>query len=400
MAEINPIALLKLEQPATPSVPVIISETSGSGRVITLRGRSLPYRGVAFPSTLRTSKTYYPGNPVADANVLGATWDDTTMEGKWCDTHLFRDDSRVLLLGFPRIVADDEQISGTTFATGGAVGEQEARRARVVRDAFYSVQRAGQLLKVEWGSIVRFGFLLQFTPTHDRDSDISWSMEWEWLSDTAAQPRYKQRPRLDPFALATQFVQRAQSVIDQLKAALVIIRGSRQVLTQAITKLTTAVTDVTDTLGAIITESFVPLAVWGTIRQSLAAVQLSALGVLAAVRANNATFAALATGASPSEANISASVAAAIAANAAKLGLDASDTLNEMDLLVQPDTLGTVTIVSGQTLRDVAREAYGDPASWTLIANANGIVTSRPPAGTVVSVPNPNQAGGPIGGGG
>jgi hypothetical protein len=47
--------------------------------------------------------------------------------------------------------------------------------------------------------------------------------------------------------------------------------------------------------------------------------------------------------------------------------------------LVEPDIIGTVDAIPGTDLRDLARQFYGDPDTWTILANFNGLDSSRVP---------------------
>ena len=60
------------------NVFVIAEHDIKDAREIVLRGRTLPYEGIGWGTTQRVDINYFPGNPTAIAQVIGATWNDTT----------------------------------------------------------------------------------------------------------------------------------------------------------------------------------------------------------------------------------------------------------------------------------------------------------------------------------
>ena len=70
------------------NVLTIIEQAETNLRGIVLRGRSLPFEGVAWGTELNVDINYFPGNPVAIAQVVGSQWTDTTINGRWSDRFL------------------------------------------------------------------------------------------------------------------------------------------------------------------------------------------------------------------------------------------------------------------------------------------------------------------------
>jgi len=401
---LNPLTLKNLEATPSQAFPLFIQERTGDARLIVLRGRSLPYRGVAYPSRLRVEVAYFPGQPVGQAQVLGPEWGDTPMRGAWKDVFLHDDESRVTLLGFPRIGSagkpGSSEFGGRSFASGGSIPGNigEARRARTVRDAFYLIQRAGQLLRVEWGSVVRFGFLEEFIPTHDREEDIAWEMTWKWIGDSDAPPKARLRPKLSAPGILAALIAAVQAFLDTIQRALAQIYGAVQLVTQRITRLGSLVTDLINTLSSIVGLALVPAQVFGVLRQQLTSIVLAAKDLVAAVRSVPQGYAARKAGANDNESNLAIAAAAAIAFNARRLGVEAFNARRQIDELSLPEVIGVVAVAEGVTLRDIAREYYGNPGAWTTIADFNGLPASIVPAGTLVRVPNLATAQGGSGG--
>jgi hypothetical protein len=391
---VNPQALEKLNRAPAQAFPLVIQELTGDARVVTLRGRSLPYRGIGWGSELRVETKYFPGQPVAQAQVLGPKWTDTTMTGMWKDAFLFDDSSYVTLLGFPRVGSAGRPGSadrgGKSFQSGGAIpgGPGEARRARTVRDAIWLIQRSGQLLRVEWGSVVRFGFIASFDAEHDREEDIRWEITFKWIGDTDAAPKPIVRPKFDAPGLLARLISAIQAFLNEMNAALAQLFGAVQLVTQRITRIGTLLSDLIGTLSSVVSLLLLPAEIIGVIKQQITSIVLAVRDLLAALRSTPAAYAALRDGGNPNDANLASEAAAAIAFNAARLGVDVEATRDELEGLESPDIIGTFTAPEDVTLRDVSTQFYGTPENWTLIADFNNIAGSIAPRGTVLRIPS------------
>lgn len=165
---------LSTRNPGAPSFQ--IQELEGSRRLIELRGRALPYRGVAWGGRTRTKNTWYQGNPVATQQVLGPELMPTVAEGMWKDRFMFGaevgDESQILVNDDPSVV----------------------RTAEAAVALFEELQQSGNSLKVIWGPQVRTGILIEFTPTYQRTQDVNWRMEFEWRGREEVEPRAAQVP--------------------------------------------------------------------------------------------------------------------------------------------------------------------------------------------------------------
>ena len=124
---------------------------------IDLIGTMLPFRGVSFPTKMRSKTTYYPGNPVGTQQVFGVTKEPTTITGVWYDA---------------------------------ALGDGNARA--LVKRIEYVVEH-GFPVEVKWGggatggyndvAIVRRGIVKSIDPKFEIPQIIPWTIEFEWKGE-------------------------------------------------------------------------------------------------------------------------------------------------------------------------------------------------------------------------
>jgi small basic protein len=393
-------AKAKLAQPGPPAPPFTIKETTGGLRTVVLRGRSLPYRGVVYEGEQRVEAKYFPGNPVATAQVLGHMFGPTTIRGIWKDAFLSDATSRAELRNFPPVAATARPGSGfsggPSFASAGSIPGAMgfAETARVLRDALEMIKRSGQMLRVEWGSLVRFGFLKRTAWTHGDptggESDIAWEMEFTWIGDTASVPKPKVPARLDPSSLAAKLLQALQTVLNALNAGLAQVYANQLFVQQRFTKLLSLVTGLLTALDNIIGLAFVPVELLGVLQQQLNAVKLAAKGLADTVRSIPAAYQKSKEGGTVLDANAAAGVQAAIIANTLRLGELAGQALSQLDDQLTPDILAFVTATGQETLRDLAFRYYSDASQWPAIYTYNGLTTSQLARGQRVVIPRLN----------
>lgn len=397
-----------------------VAEQTPPNRAIVLRGRSLPHRPVSWGGDNRVSVKYFPGNPVATAQVIGPTYTPTVLRGRWSDAFLYQGpapqslalrtlgfqgggtESAATLRNFPALsaatvppaVSGQVVQGGNTFVSGGGIPGSTglAQRARVLRDAFDLLRRSGQLLKVQWGSVVRFGFLVRTNWEHDREEDIRWEMEFSWIGDTDAPPVVLRPPRLSPLGL----LRLLQGLLDAITALLSLFAFVAQTYFQRvlsrITSLASSVVAFLESLRKFASFALLPAQALGSIRQQLTRIKLAARDLLSDLRRIPAAYGGQKRG-SQLDADASADFAAAIIFAVAKLGGAASEAAQQVGDLENSDVLGVHVMVEGTTLRDVATQFYGTPDGWPRIAEYNGLPGSLAPTGAVLRIPKPGSAG-------
>lgn len=372
------------------SFPFIVRQRAFPGRVIVLHGRSLPYRGVSWGGTQRLDVTWNPGNPVAVTQVIGQTYKPSRITGMWKDVFLFDIQSAPHLLNFPALqrqaLAGSTERGGNTFRSSGSIPAQLAQRARVLRDAFELLRKEGIHVQVEWGSIVRFGFISDTDFPHEREEDINYEIEFTWIGDTDSQPRPNIRPGLDVLSLLKQLFALLDKIINTLLTALFAATGFLQKITSAINKIGGFVTALLEILNKLAQFAFAPADLIGTMRANLTAIKLAARDLFATLADGSAAIAAAALG-DPLQVSIGNILQQRLRAQVQELAAFAARQELVLASQMTAELLGTYTSPGGITLRDVAQRFYRNPDNWRLIAEFNGLAGSIVPTGTIIRIP-------------
>lgn len=200
------------------SSEITIEEVSGTkGRKVTLRGPSLPHKGVTWGSNNRIPTTWYPGNPTeATQQILGPTEAPTTFEGTW---------RRTMMGKAPALYSE----------TGGTAGFSEVNITTpwVLKELLESICREGARLRVTWTSqsslidgkiytLVREGRASTITFTHDTESDIMWKIEWTWMNRGVSQQQVVALRGTDAVSEATELVTMLNDIATNFETDVVI----------------------------------------------------------------------------------------------------------------------------------------------------------------------------------
>lgn len=383
---LNPAALSKLVDNEPTAWPMIIREKNGLGRTIILRGSSLPFKGVNFGIKQRVNITKFPGNPIAQSQVMGVDWLDTRMEGHWVTRNLSDIRNSPVILNFPAVAP---ALSGKTFLAGGSVPGNTGfvDRAAVLRDAFYLLARSGQRIQVEWGTVARVGFL-QFDPAHEMDEDIYWTMDWTWIGDTDAPEPPPLLPKIDPPGVLAALIASINAFLDEVITFLAKYLFVQQQVFQTVAQIGSFVNTLIGLLEQLTALAYAPLDLLNAIDAMVNNVISNLLDLIQQIRGLIPAYFGAKEGKDQSEQNLLHEIAMGIIFNARQLGVDGEALVRALQRLREPDVIAVVEVTSGQTLRDVAIRYYdGRGDEWVRIADFNNLSGSVVPAGTVVRVP-------------
>ncbi len=372
--------------------PFVIAETTGLRRTIVLRGRSLPRQPITFGGEMSVVIDYFAGNPVAYAQVIGPKYLPTEVTGEWNDIFLFEETSAPYLLGFPPIGAAGKPpplgantiIAGTSFTSGGAAsGSQQAFLARTVRDAMELIRRSGATLRVEWGSIVRYGFLTKAVFPHKREQDIGYELEFQWIGDTDAQPVAvpKQVAALGFLKGLTAILQK---LLNLLLTADYLVAQFFQSLTAPIAKIINLLSALTQTLTKMLSQTLNPFDIVASIKAAAIGLKLAVLDLIALFDRGGAAL--------RGRDNATAQSFLAMAEMEARrilleLAFLCAEREKELDAFFTKRVQATHVAQAGQNLRDISTLYYGRPENWPDIADFNGLSGSLTTPGRLLRIP-------------
>jgi uncharacterized protein YukE len=139
-----------------------IEEQTGQQRSLILTARALPYRPFQLTGNMRVSTTWYPGNPEATVQLLGTSEDATSINGTWKQ----------------RFIGDPSSPAKLS----GSVGNTDISTVQDLVSIVDDIRKQGQLLKVTWDFMVRFGIMTKFVQTWFWHEELEWNIEFTWIS--------------------------------------------------------------------------------------------------------------------------------------------------------------------------------------------------------------------------
>jgi len=351
-----------------PAESFIIRELSGTRREVRLSGRALPYRPVEFQGEQAHAQTWYPGNPVATIQVLGPREGPLSISGAWKTSKL---EGAVKLTGF-----DDIPNEGNTVSAEDLV------------QVFHRMRIAGNTIEVRWGPEVRRGIIHRFTPNYQRVEDVEWTLDFVWSQRGESPPLRAARvenPAQTTLAASNALADAAAAEPPSvLESARERLRGGVDAVRRNVATFANTVTQIQSTANVVSARFQQAQAITREVVAAGRALRKGSVDlpytemlptddVVAVLRTENWRR--------------------AIGSNTRRTQAQTVRGRDSIAARSVPGYLAVVTLRENQTLRNVALEYYGSADSWTYIADANGLVGSSQPAGTVVRVPRAPSAG-------
>lgn len=373
--------------------PFIIAERTGLKRAIVLRGRSLPYRGAAWGGEQAVDVSWFPGNPVAVVQIVGPRWKPLTLTGKWKDTFLVDQKNAADLLNFPALALAATSLGadagGQTFVGGPAIPTQKADRARALRDAFTLLRKSGSLLRVEWGSLVRYGILTNDNFPHDREEDIDWELEFTITGDTDAQPKPLPTPDLNALGLLKKLLAFLNELLNTLLEAAYAQQQWIQRIIGPIVSITALITEIIGTLQDIATQRLqTPGNVLTLLKGNMSSIVASVVSLINLIDTGKAAGIDAAEAAlDPVTVDLNVLLQSRVRDQLRRLASEAARSQARIDAQDTTTLKGIVIAPGGITLRDISRDAYGTPRNWLKLAEFNGLSVGSLPRGQVVLIP-------------
>lgn len=369
--------------------PFEIVELTGAKRTLRLAGRALPYKPYMLTGTQRVELTWYPGNPEATAQVLGAKEEPSSVRGFWKDRFIseLSTNASAEELRSPPATLDDEPLSTVTQLV----------------ETVDQLRRAGQLMEVSWLRTVRRGFLTKFTQTWITVHDCEWEMEFTWVSQDLGEFGLVEA-EVDLSTVVSTGQGDSQALTDALDDALTESLASRTLggvideVTSGIDKFQTSVRDLEDTLTGMLDATLAPLDAAArvlTINQFLAqeandlidtlySRTFESMAAISDLGNGTVDYSQVTVGQSTGV----AALRARMVVNARTARGNAARNAALVARRVSPDLARSFLAPQDMDLRDVSREFFGTSDEWQRIARFNGLSSSRLVAGQQILVPS------------
>jgi len=375
--------------------PVVLEQTTGSRRVLLFKGRALPFRPLQLSRILQVNTTWLPGNPVANQQVIGNRLEPTTLRGAWHDKFLLSadEDNGVELVNYPQVSpgaqSQNSIASGAVFQSSNVFpGTQPARLARTVDAAVELMMVEGQQLRFSWDQYVRYGRITRYSADFDRINDIAWEMEFTWTGLTQFSP-VKRATKYNALTTANGLADILASINENLLelAALKQPNAFTTKVIGPILQLGSTVESLVDALQQIVSIATAPFDLINTITGALEQVRSQVLDLLSLFDTNRSAAGERALVGDADSVQIANLVQQQLRDRLIELSSFARDQQRLAALFQTEDILATIFADSFTSLRDIAREKYGDPSQWTEISEYNGFFSPTVPRGTVIRVP-------------
>lgn len=373
--------------------PFIIAEQTGEKRVLELAGRALPYRPISFVGIQKINKNWYPGNPVATAQVLGPEEEDSTIHGMWKN----------------RFLGNIDLTTGSTIDNPDAQVLFNGRYLRNCEDVVLAVddiRRKGQLLKVGWGPEIRYGFLVKFKKDWDREQDVAWEMDFSWISIEDPTGMQTVTPQVNNTSnWVSRLKQLMSDVMSAFKGYIATVQDYEDMVHAAISKLEDSIQNVFDTIDSLANAVLDPLTVASRLMALCTRVSMQAGDVLdnMASRVPWASRSSLPGDVGPKKKlpNVETMpMGQRIVADVQyrtlrrSLRLVQAESMNQAQdasKQINPDLIAVFYPREGSDLRDISTKYYGVPSHWRQLAKFNNLHGSILHANQLLMVPRLRQ---------
>lgn len=401
----------------SPATPLTLESLTGISTTLTLYSRALPYRPVTFAGKQRVELTWYPGSPVATAQMLGPEEQAITLKGFWKD----------------RFLAEAADTVG--FVSGSATLDYAPiPTARELTQVVDDLRRTGQLYRLTWDELVRDGYITSFSQTWHNAHDCEWELEFTPISqgetvgpvglsnlpdvatyyydtvNAVSTARNSLAVSVPPEPIASLYQPDLAGLENPTANALTISVGAEQVSVSLRAAVSTAVQDLDDNL--LRAQNAVYDTAANVTAQALAGPdagrRLVAIASQAIGQARN-TFDVVTNRAWDAVFNVTPypendiSIGSQIAMRAYQRRVRTAVRDWEYQQTVQarvvldsldPDLAAAFVAPRNMDLRDVSTQFYGSPDNWRAILVYNHLTTSRLVAGQLIWVPQRTDATG------
>ncbi len=388
--------------------PVVLVEITGTAaNNLVLEGRALPYRPLTFSGKMRAEFNWYPGNPVATVQVLGAEESPTTINGMWKDRFMAAFDT----FGVPILTGR------TAIATFNGNDVANVRDLVEIVEGF---RLRGQLIEFGWDQFIRQGILVRFNQTWLRREDVEWEMEFQWINRGEPETPVAFGVRIPALDIFNQISSAVEAVKLALDAPFAFVSSLSQIVDDSLAVLDESVAALADIADKSAQGLLAPLEV---ARSTLSALQtvkeqaqaivdvfeslpakarrISAGIALAIDIAVDATvdIAAAPQTTSQTETSGIANLTHEQSLESALVGRDARSEARTLKAIasqraqeveaqtIRVPNIDSIIAIEDQDLRDISSAFYDTPEEWKRLLTYNNLSSSKLTAGQIILVP-------------
>lgn len=161
-------------QSDTGSGSLVIRELTGDERTVTLSGRALPHKPMAFEVEQRIEEIPSAGFASTSQQPTGPQELPSQWTGTWKTRFLSDPLERFAQVGAATSeIVDGEEMIG--------ISSNAIRTAAELTELFYDICRKGQLLKVSWLHLARIGRLSKIKQSWQTAHDVDFTLDFKWV---------------------------------------------------------------------------------------------------------------------------------------------------------------------------------------------------------------------------
>lgn len=392
----------------SPASTLSIEELTGAKAGISLRNRALPYRPITFGGKQRVEFSWYPGSPIATAQVLGPEEEPFTIRGFWKEKFLF-----------------DAATKSTSLDLGegsARIGFSSVSSVLNLVNYIDRLRRRGQLCRFSWEDITRDGHITSFQQTWHNRYDCEWELEFSPISQGETPPQQTPTP-VPVFGDVSQSWETLSDRITTVsKPPFNLSNITASALSAAEDYIIGYSNAVKSTVDLIVANALAPTDAINRISAIADGMKIRALQVAFDItdRATESLFPVLSgntvnnvlnpfTGQpvvestiTPETITVTEYVAARVYQNNLKTSVRdlrnyaVSQQAQYADLS-NPQLLQTFIATQDTDLRDVSTQFYGTPNQWRLLMTFNHLSSSKLTAGMLIFVPDLGNASDQLG---
>ena len=359
-----------------------ILELTGTQHNLELIGRALPYRPMTFEGTMQAEFCWYPGNPIATVQMIGARESATTINGMWKDRFIKTTTDQGIPLFNPPGKA---KYDGLTVL--------DVHDLVTVVDGF---RMRGQLLALTWDEMTRHGIMKRFRHTWLRREDVEWEMEFDWISRGEEEMPIAFASSIPGLDLINELLDAYNNLVDSIKSIFAMVDDIQNLLNNALDAITTAVGQAQNLAKQFQNAVMYPLQMAQSLKAAYETIKDECgniINTVTSVPGRALRKAKDIAGISESESVEAEMYSRTVRKAARKMRSLAAQRQQELAAKTsdQP-AITTITARADQDLRAVSKQAYGTPNEWQRIAAYNHISGSKAPTGKVLLIPKLSNA--------